>query len=69
VHRLVDTLLDLRKTFLTRKTPPEAAGHFQAARREALLGVRALVDGALTRMGSQTQTGQSSEVSTPIPVD
>lgn len=48
VHRLIDLLFDVREDLLPQ-APTEAIDHLRRARREGLLGVRALVDHALNR--------------------
>jgi hypothetical protein len=50
VHQVIDQVLDLRENLVGRRVPPEARQHFLAARREALLGVRVVVDHALQRL-------------------
>lgn len=66
VHMLVDALLDLGQSALRRQMPAEASDHFASARREALLGLRALVDGALAR---QEQEAAAASRPTSIPVE
>jgi hypothetical protein len=53
IHRLVDDLFNLHSSLLPCKRFPEAHGHFRSARREVLLGLRAVLDGALNRMEKQ----------------
>ncbi len=62
-HMLLDTLLDALQK---RTIPAEAKGHFQAARREVLLGMRAVIDEAISRTAEQRQPSSGP---TRIPVD
>jgi hypothetical protein len=50
MHMVLDLLLDMGQKLSARPVPPEAKQHFKAAQKEALLGVRALVDKAIDRM-------------------
>ena len=50
IHKLVDDLFNLHSSLLPRKRFPAARGHFRSARREVLLGLRAVLDSALNRM-------------------
>jgi hypothetical protein len=58
LHKLVDDVLDLRSTLVGDRVPPEARRHFRTARKEALLGVRAVVDHALSRLEQSEQEAQ-----------
>lgn len=64
-HMAIDVLFNLSARFGSS----EASGHFRAARREALLGVRALIDAALARQ--EAQAGAEGEAGRPtsIPVE
>lgn len=53
MHMVLDMVLDMGQRLAARPVPPEAKQHFKAARREALLGVRALVDAAIERMDEE----------------
>lgn len=67
VHMLVDALLDLGQSALKDRVPPEASEHFRTARREALLGMRALIDGALARQEQErAEAGRSRPTSIPV---
>ena len=68
-HALVDRLFDLRDSLVGKAVPPAAARHFRAARREALLGIRELVDHALAAMGAQDPEDGGTEGPKPIPVE
>jgi hypothetical protein len=50
MHHLVDALFDLHDSVLAGWRPPAARRHFRAARREALLGLRAVLDNAVRRL-------------------
>ncbi|HYF90704.1 MAG TPA: hypothetical protein VD969_00520 [Symbiobacteriaceae bacterium] len=50
LHVALDMLLDLAQKYVTHPVPPGVGSHFRAARREALLGVRAMVDAAIERL-------------------
>lgn len=65
LHKLVDDLFDLRQAVVGDRVPPEARRHFLAARREALLGVRAVVDHALERLDRQ-EAGQGPAQQIPV---
>lgn len=75
VHMLVDVLADLGERWVgSHQAPPEAQAHFRAAKREALLGVRALVDHALAQQGTAgaggaAQAGPAGGGPTSIPVE
>jgi hypothetical protein len=61
-HRLVDWLFDLGEQLARRCAPAEARTHFRAARREALLGIRAVVEAALAHVDEgYGQGGEGSE--------
>jgi len=47
----------------------EAAEHFRAARREALLGIRTLLDGALERLDRRDEVSRKEPGSTRITVE
>lgn len=49
LHLILDALLDVGERISRPPMPPEAAQHFRAARREALLGLRSLLDAAIER--------------------
>lgn len=69
VHLLVDTLLDLGQNLAKRHAmPEEARQHFRTARREALLGVRSLVDAAIDRLDQQAEAAEP-ERPRSIPVE
>jgi hypothetical protein len=65
VHRIVDDLFDLRQELLAGRPAWAPCRHFRAARREVLLGVRAAIDLALTRLGE----AETEEPFVPVPVD
>jgi hypothetical protein len=64
IHHLVDNLFDFRESVLAYWRPPEARRHFRAARREALLGLRAVVDNAVTRL--EKEEAEDSFVRVPV---
>lgn len=69
LHSLIDLMLEMRGTLLP-KAPPEATAHFRNARREGLLGVRALVSHALERLETEEQQARAQEEgSKAIPVE
>ncbi|HWI52695.1 MAG TPA: hypothetical protein VNT01_11215 [Symbiobacteriaceae bacterium] len=53
VHMMLDVLLDMGQRLVARPMPPEVKQHFTAARRETLLGIRAVVDAAIERMDEE----------------
>jgi hypothetical protein len=67
VHKLIDDLCDLRRALVEDRIPPEVREHCRNVRREALLGIRALVDGALARLEAQEARRQS--VTIPVEGD
>jgi hypothetical protein len=58
IHQLVDDLLDLHSSLTPCGRCPEARGHFRSARREVLLGLRAVLDGALHRIDKKEADDQ-----------
>lgn len=68
-HALVDKLFDLRDSLVGKAVPPAAARHFRAARREALLGIRELVDHALMALDAEGPEGEGTDEPKPIPVE
>ncbi|AEI45529.1 hypothetical protein [Paenibacillus mucilaginosus] len=52
---LFDTLIDLQEDLIREVLPREARTHFLAARREALLGIRSLLDEAIERTREREQ--------------
>ena len=53
-------------TFMERIVPPDATRHFRAAGREQLLGMRALVDHWIKRMGDDDQPRPTGREDIPI---
>ena len=53
-------------SFMERIVPPEATRHFKAAGREQLLGMRALVDHWIARMGDDDQRRPAAREDIPI---
>ncbi|HEX7057339.1 MAG TPA: hypothetical protein VF260_09125 [Bacilli bacterium] len=49
VLEVVRELLQLRRTVLSAMLPPEAERHFRAARKEALLGMQAILQVAIDK--------------------
>ncbi|WP_426449516.1 hypothetical protein ACP26L_31510 [Paenibacillus sp. S-38] len=47
--RLLDTLMELQEEVLNEAIPEQTRSHFRSARREALLGIRSLIDEAIER--------------------
>jgi hypothetical protein len=58
IHKIVDDLFDLHSAILPCRRFPEARGHFRSARREVLLGLRAVLDSALNRMEKKEAADQ-----------
>lgn len=52
-HKAVDQLFSLGEMLIGRRVPPEASEHFRNARREALLGMRLVVDHALAKLDEE----------------
>lgn len=67
LHGLIDLVLDMGQS-LRPHAPKEAMGHFREARREGLLGVKALVDHALERRRAE-ESGAQGEEPKAIPLD
>lgn len=67
-HLLVDQLFAMRRTLMGDRIGPQAQAHFRTARREALLGIRAAVDHALTRLEQEAQA-EAEEGPQSIPVE
>ncbi|MBU7316813.1 hypothetical protein [Paenibacillus oleatilyticus] len=49
VTRLLESLSEAQETLISEFIPAGARGHFLASRREALLGLRSLLDAAIDR--------------------
>lgn len=64
-HMALDQLLNLGELLLGRQVPQEAREHFRNARREVLLGVRSMVDQALTNL-DQAQAAPGGARSIPV---
>jgi hypothetical protein len=64
IHHLVNDLFDLHDSVLACWRPPETRRHFRAARREALLGLRAVLDNAVTRL--EKQEAEDSFIRVPV---
>ena len=60
IHGLLDLVLDVGQKLVTRPEVPESRQHFRNARREALLGVRAMVEAAIARMDDEPATEGTS---------
>jgi len=70
MHVVLDVLLDMGQRLLERQAPsPEARQHFKTARREALLGVRAMVDAAIERADRPEEAPAASGRPTAIKID
>lgn len=67
LHRLLDLALDLGQRLIERPGTPAARQHFTNARREALLGVRALVDASLRLLEEESAAAPAGP--TPIKVE
>jgi len=69
LHSMIDLVLDLRESMLPQ-APKEAMSHFRSAKRESLLGVKALVEHALDRVEAEEKKA-AAEVEGPkvIPVE
>lgn len=66
MYRLLDVVLDMGEKLVARPVLPEAKQHFKNARREALLGVRAIVDAAIERMDEQPAAAAAGPASIKI---
>jgi hypothetical protein len=64
IHHLVDDLFDLHGSPLTFWLPPEARRHCRAARREALLSLRAVLDNTVNRL--EREEAEDSFVRVPV---
>jgi hypothetical protein len=53
---VLEGLTDLRETMLTAVAPAEARRHFRSSQREALLGLRALLDRSIDRLDEQASS-------------
>ena len=63
---------DIRKIVSSRLMPPEAAGHFRRAEKEALLGLQALLDAAVRRLDEkerQPHAGKTKGKTVDIAID
>jgi hypothetical protein len=58
IHKIVDDLFDLRSSLLPCEGWADARAHFGSARRELLLGLRAVVDNALKRIENRAAEDQ-----------
>ncbi|WP_010492354.1 hypothetical protein [Paenibacillus elgii] len=63
VTRLLDSLSEAHETLIADFIPAGARGHFLASRREALLGLRSLLDAAIDRTKEPTE--EASKKSPP----
>jgi hypothetical protein len=58
IHKIVDDIFDLHSSLFPFRRFADAHGHFRRARREVLLGLRAVLDSALDRMENQAAANQ-----------
>lgn len=68
IHLILDALLDVGERLARPPMPSEAAQHFRAARREALLGLRSLLDAAIER-AEAPPTPPAPSGPTPIKIE
>ena len=64
IHHLIGDLFDLRDSLLPRGCLSAGRAHFRSSRREALLGIRAIVDDALDRL--EKEEAEESSVRVPV---
>ncbi|WP_127487112.1 hypothetical protein [Paenibacillus ehimensis] len=55
VARLLDSLSEAQETLIAEFIPAGARSHFLASRREALLGLRSLLDAAIDRTNDPSE--------------
>lgn len=67
LHRLIDDMFELREAVIGEKIPAEARRHFRSARKEALLGARAMIDHALSRLEKEEEEQGEESKSTGGP--
>jgi len=65
IHKLVDDLFELHSSIVPCGRVPEACGHFRSARREVLLGLRAVLDSAVERIDKK----EAEEKFVRVPVE
>jgi hypothetical protein len=53
---VLEGLTDLHESMLTAVVPEEARRHFRSSRREALLGLRAMLDRSIDRLDEQANS-------------
>lgn len=67
VHMMLDVLLDMGQKLVSQyQTPPEAKEHFKSARRETLLGIRAIVDSAIERLDAAPTAAPTGPTKIPV---
>jgi hypothetical protein len=59
--KVLDSIVELRETILEAVVPEEAQHHFRASRREALLGVKAVLDHSIERLDGQVPRETQAE--------
>ncbi|MCZ8519939.1 hypothetical protein [Paenibacillus caseinilyticus] len=59
--RLLDKLMDVQEELFHEALPEKARSHFRSARREALLGLRALLDEAIEQTQETTDSKNAPE--------
>ena len=64
IHHLIDDLFDLRDFLLPRGCRSAGRSHFCRSCREALLGIRAIVDDTLDRL--EEEEAEESSVRVPV---
>ncbi len=69
LHKLVDDLFELRQSVVGDRIPAAARRHFLAARKEALLGVRSVVDHALSRVAAAEEQATRDSQPRKVPVE
>jgi len=58
---VLDKILELQETILTALVPGDAQTHFRSSRKEALLGIRALLDHTIQRLDESASDGNQPE--------
>lgn len=68
---IANCLEEVKNIMLARLVPEEARTHFRQAEKEALLGVRSLLDAAIDRLGEKHVGGKGENRNRPrhIPVE
>jgi hypothetical protein len=62
---VLEGLADLRESMLAAAVPEEARRHFRSSQREALLGLRAMLDRSIDRLDEQASSDLHSPTAKP----